>query len=216
MILQLGRFQQMGYDVADITYEDSISKMEAELDKLKYQQKFKLRIEFFHCLLWLFAWLVEKIADRIGYGSYLKDWSTHIHQQVNQFDEYYDEMIRPIYIHNSKGQVIRMENHSFISRASDSPELSLFVALVMSAVAYAMANNVHKFASLIGDDNTTTVSKKRKVKKYEDEPFKENEKFFKNISGDLDEEININDDNSSTIVNIDNKKKKPNLSFLKK
>jgi len=165
MIIELSHLEHKGCTVRHLTYKNSIDEIETELEKARDQVKFKVKIKFFRFMIYAFAWITEKVLVRIGYGAEIEGWANHVRQEIKEYDQFFEEMVRPQYIHQTDGTIVRVENKSFINRITSNSEANLFGSLAISAIFYMAANKFVQFSAILPDDASRKIRRKRRRRK---------------------------------------------------
>jgi len=165
MIIELGRLEQKGCKVNRVSYKDSIEDIEAELEKARDQVKFKIKIKFFRFMIYAFAWITEKVLVRIGYAADIEGWSNHVRQEIEQYDQFFEEMVKPQYIHHSDGTVVKIENKSIMNKITSNTEVNLFGTLAISAIFYAGANRFVQLSTYFPETKSNQITKRKKYRR---------------------------------------------------
>lgn len=166
IIIEMAQFEQKGYKVPKVSYSDSIEVLEAELDKLREAQRYKIKLKFFEFSVFAMAWLIEKVLDKIGYGTSIAGFSDHIRETMSEYHEHFRTMIQPTYEIKPDGTRVKVENPSIINRVSQNPEANLIGNIAISAIFYCAANRYFALASTLSHKQPTAKKQiKHKQKK---------------------------------------------------
>ncbi len=150
-INRINRFRHMsGFLVPNLEGDESIDKLAMIYDTLKYEQRYKSNIRFYRLIIGFIGWIIEQVSVRIGFSS-VKNFATHVRNEIAEFDEFYEEFSAPIWVKNEEGEYVKVEKSNIITYMTSRPEIGLLTRFGTMVTAYSFANKIDTLAELIGD-----------------------------------------------------------------
>jgi hypothetical protein len=144
IIIQINRFKKTNNNIQNVNLKNSVEELQLILDGLIDSESYNRKRRFFRIFIKSIAYIFETIITKTGYFNGLKDWHHNVNQNIDNYNPYFDEMIKPEYRTSKKtGELKIVKKTNIITVMSSNTLGGLFCQLTASAFLYSFSNNLY-------------------------------------------------------------------------
>lgn len=143
-IIQINRFRKFQDNIQDVNLKMPIEDLQLILDSLIDTQAYERKRRNFRIFIKGCAFLVESVLLKTGYCNSLEGWYHNVVQNIDDYNPFFDEMIKPTFRRSKKtGKVKIVQKTNIVTLMSSNGSVGLIFQLGCNAVMYAMANYMY-------------------------------------------------------------------------
>lgn len=156
LIIQILRFKKINTHVQTPTLKMSIDELQIILDGLIDSESYERKRRTFRTFIKGIAFLIETVLLKTGYCNSLKDWYHSVAQNIDHYNPYFDEMVKPSYVKSKKsGKMKLVKKTNIVTLMSSNTTGGLFFQIIASAFMYSISNSLYTAGDdeIEGDDD---------------------------------------------------------------